>query len=104
MKGDAAYETACVVKYTTWPESPGVTIDNEMGDAAYDGTAADNDYFLQASGATSFVFNDVTDVVTTPKGATIDNLGNHTFEFMFYYAGGSAATAHLFNKGNIYYG
>jgi hypothetical protein len=77
-------EDACVVKFSTWPPT-GTTITNEgSAGAGYNGTAADNDYALQSTGATSFVFNDTTDIVQVPHGTPVDNLGAHTWEFGFY--------------------
>jgi hypothetical protein len=78
-----AYEAHCVVKYATWPTS-GTTITNKgSGGTPYNGTAVDNDYLLQPTGATSFNFNDTTDFVMVPQGGIVTN-SPFTLEFVFY--------------------
>lgn len=97
-----AYENNCIVKFSTWPSS-GTAITNEgSAGSGYDGVAADNDYYLLASGATSFKFNGTTDKVTVSKGAAIDNIANVTVEFVVYINGwGAAGAGVLFNKATV---
>ena len=94
-------EDACVIKFADWPAT-GVTITNEgSAGATYNGTTADNDYALQSTGATSFVFNDTTDYLSVPHGTPVDNLGAHTWEFGFQY--NVLRTGYVFYKGGSYY-
>jgi hypothetical protein len=84
-----------LIKYSTWPSS-GTTIDNEWSEAN-NGTAADNDYFLLPSGATSFKFNDTTDKITCANVVGYDNLAAVTWEFIVSYTA-SASYRTLWSK------
>jgi len=95
------YEAKCVVKYSTWPKT-GTAVTNEMGNTTYNGVTADNDYSLRYTGATSFVLNDANDYIKVPKGALVNNLGAHTFEFIFTYNTTSAFTSRFMDKMSQY--
>jgi hypothetical protein len=101
----AVHEDACQIKFTTWPTT-GVTVTNEgRTGTTYNGTAGDNDYLLQPSGATSFSFDDVdhNDIVIVPAGAITNNLGAHTLEFYIDLHSYGATPNQLFNKAGFYY-
>ena len=76
----APVEDACVIKLSDWPQT-GTTVINK-GSGAYNGTTTDNDFEVLPSGATSFHFDAVDDIISLPSGSSIVNSA-HTVEIIF---------------------
>lgn len=79
-----AFEDYCSIKYD-FSESSGTTLKNKAPNAVLaDAATNDCDYRGVSSGAGYWRFDDTTDVVFIGHQTTVDNVREHTFEWIIY--------------------
>ena len=79
------HEANCIVKFSTWPAS-GTAVTNEgSAGSSYNATLSSNKYVALSSGFTAQKQTAVSDYITVPHGAGIDNVPNSvaTWEIIF---------------------
>jgi hypothetical protein len=95
------YREFCTVEYD-FTETSGTTLTNKTEHAiGCDAVAYENDYMPISTGAGHWRFDLAADYIKIPHDIPIDNLGEHTFEFIVY-INGFQQDARLWDKGGVH--